>query len=46
VVFLLAVSMDKMVRKINGKQFFIYQKVVFPVVSLIIISVILYFGLK
>ncbi len=46
IVFILAVSFDKMLRKINGKQLFPFEKVVFPVVSIIIISVIFYFGLK
>lgn len=46
IVFVLAVSLDKIVRKVNGRQLFPYEKVVFPVVSLIIMSIILYFGLK
>lgn len=46
VVFILAISLDKMIRKINGRQLFPFEKVVFPVVSLIIMSIILYFGLK
>lgn len=45
-VFLLALSLDKTVRRINGKQLFIYQKVAFPVLGLIIISLIFYLGLK
>lgn len=46
VIFILAISLDKMIRKINGKQLFPFEKIVFPVISLIIMSVILYFGLK
>lgn len=46
IVFLLGISMDKLVRRINGRQLFYYQKVVFPVSFLIIMSIILYFGLK
>ena len=46
IVFLLGISMDKLVRKINGKQLFYYEKVVFPVSFLIIMSLILYSGLK
>ena len=43
VVFLLGVWADKKVRKIKGKQLFIYQKVVFPVLALILISLVFYF---
>lgn len=46
IIFILAVSLDKMVRKVNGRQLFPYEKVVFPLFSLIIMSVILYIGLK
>ncbi len=46
VIFLLALALDKQVRKINGRQLFVYQKVVFPVTSLAIISLIMYFGIK
>ncbi|OGM12889.1 hypothetical protein A3A76_00525 [Candidatus Woesebacteria bacterium RIFCSPLOWO2_01_FULL_39_23] len=42
-VFLLAVRLDKKVRKINGKQLFSYQRVVFPVISLVIISLVVYY---
>lgn len=42
-VFLGGKELDKRVRKIKGKQLFVYQKVVFPVVSLIITSVALHF---
>jgi len=39
-VFLIGVVADKIQRKIKGKQFFPFQKVVFPVLSLIIMSII------
>ena len=42
-VFLLGVWGDQKVRQIKGRQLFIYQKVVFPVVALIITSLILFF---
>lgn len=35
--------LDKKVRAVKGKQLFIYQKVVFPVVSLIITTLVLYY---
>lgn len=41
--FLLGVWSDKKVREIKGKQLFAFQKVVFPVVSLTILSLVLYF---
>lgn len=41
--FLLGVWGDKKVRKVRGHQFFKYQKVVFPVASLLIVSLVLYF---
>jgi hypothetical protein len=43
VVFLLGVYADKYQRKRFKKIFFPYQKVVFPVVSLILASVVMYF---
>ena len=44
VVFLIGIWADKKARKAHGgKQYFIYQKVVFPVVALIITSLIFYF---
>lgn len=46
IIFILAINLDKMVRKINGRQLFIYQKVVFPVTGLIILSLIFYLALK
>jgi uncharacterized membrane protein len=42
-VFLLALFLDKKARKKFGKQFFNYQKVVFPVALLAIVSLIFYF---
>jgi hypothetical protein len=41
--FLLGFFADKKVRKMKGAQLFIYQKVVFPVVSLILVSLVVYF---
>jgi hypothetical protein len=41
-IFLLAVALDKKVRKIFGHQLFIYQKVVFPIASLILTSLVFY----
>lgn len=43
VVFLLGVYADKLQRKRYEKIFFPYQKVVFPVVALILASVVMYF---
>lgn len=43
IMFLFGMWADKKVRKIKGKQLFQYQKVVFPVVSLLITSLILYY---
>ena len=40
IVFLIGIWADKKVCKIKGKQFFIYQKVVFPVLALILASVV------
>lgn len=42
VVFLFAVLVDRKLRSVYGKQFFNYQKVVFPVVFLLITSTIMY----
>jgi len=42
VVFLFAMWLDKKVRKIKGKQLFSYQKVVFPILGLIIGSAGMY----
>ncbi len=41
--FLLGMWVDKKVRKIKGKQLFIYQKVVFPIASLVIASLLIYY---
>jgi hypothetical protein len=43
IFFLLGVWADKKVRLIRGKQLFPFQKVVFPVISLAIISLVIYF---
>lgn len=43
IVFFTGMWADKKIRKIKGKQLFIYQKVVFPVLSLVITSLIFYF---
>jgi hypothetical protein len=43
VIFLIGIWADKKVRKIKGKQLFIYQKVVFPVIGLILASVVGFF---
>jgi len=45
-VFTLGISLDKIARKKYGRQFFVYQKVVFPVVSLIIITLIFYLAIN
>lgn len=41
--FLLAIWADKKVRKIKGRQLFNYQRVVFPILSLTVFSLVLYF---
>ena len=41
--FLLSIFLDKKVRKIKGKQLFNYQKVIFPLILLAILSLIFYF---
>lgn len=46
VAFLLGMFADKKVREIKGKQLFNFQKVVFPVVSLAIVSLVFYFITK
>ena len=43
VFFLLGLWADKKVRQIKGGQLFVFQKVAFPVVSLLIISLVIYF---
>lgn len=42
-VFSFGVLVDKKVRKVKGKQFFHYQKIILPVTSLLIASIILYY---
>lgn len=42
-VFLFGVWGDKKIREIKGKQLFNFQKVVFPVISLTVLSLVLYF---
>lgn len=46
VVFLFGVYADRKERQIKGKQLFEFQRVVFPVLSLLIASVILYLIIK
>jgi uncharacterized membrane protein len=47
VVFLIGIWADKKARKTNaGKQYFIYQKVAFPVLALIITSIFFFFVIK
>lgn len=41
--FLFGFWLDKKVRAVKGKQLFIYQRVVFPVVSLIVTTLVLYY---
>ena len=43
VFFLLGILADKKVREKRGKQLFAFQKVVFPVAALAIISLVIYF---
>ncbi|WKZ25486.1 MAG: hypothetical protein QY322_03815 [bacterium] len=43
VAFMLGVYLDKRVREVKGKQLFNFQKVVFPVLSLTIFTLVLYF---
>ncbi len=44
--FTLSIWADKKVRKIKGKQLFQFQKVVFPVVLLILVSAVMFFITK
>lgn len=46
VFFLIGIWADKKIRKIRGKQLFKFQKVVMPVISLIIASILFYFLTK
>jgi hypothetical protein len=43
IAFTAGVIADKKARKMYGKQFFNYQKVAFPVLSLVIASILMYF---
>lgn len=43
IAFLIGFYLDKKVREIKGKQLFNFQKVAFPVASLLIFSLVLYF---
>jgi hypothetical protein len=43
IVFLIGVWVDKKARKIHRKQFFIFQKVAFPVACLLIASLVFFF---
>lgn len=45
-VFLSAVRLDKIVRILRGRQLFIYQKIILPVLALIVTSLILYTLIK
>lgn len=46
IFFLLGIWADKKVRKIKGKQLFNFQKVVFPVTILALVSLIIYLAVK
>ena len=43
IMFLVGMWADKRVRKMKGKQLFQYQKVVLPVISLVITSLVIYY---
>ncbi len=43
IMFLVGMWADKKVRKIKGRQLFQYQKVVFPVLSLVLTSLLIYY---
>ncbi len=43
IAFILGMLADKKIRKIKGKQLFNYQKVVFPILSLTVFSLVLYY---
>jgi hypothetical protein len=43
IAFLIGMWIDKKIRKVKGEQLFIFQKVVFPVLGLIISSLVFYF---
>ena len=42
-VFLFSILADKKVRQMKGKQLFVYQKVVFPMLGLTFVSLLVYF---
>jgi len=46
IFFLFAIQLDTQVRRIRGRQFFVYQKFVFPTLILAILSLIFYFLIK
>jgi len=46
IAFLTGMWVDRKIKKVKGKQLFIYQKVVFPVLGLIISSLVFYFVTK
>src|SRR3989344_4911171 len=43
IMFLFGMWADKKVREIKGKQLFVYQKVAFPVISLVLTSLLIYY---
>ena len=43
IMFLAGMWADRKVRKLKGKQLFQYQKVVFPVISLVLTSLLIYY---
>ena len=45
-VFLIALWLDKKVRKIKGKQLFNYQKIIIPLYCLSLASIVVYFLIK
>jgi len=42
IAFLIGIWTDKKIRKVRGKQLFIYQKVAFPILGLILTSAVFY----
>jgi|SRR3989344_4550523 len=42
IAFLIGIWTDKKIRKVRGKQVFIYQKVAFPILGLILTSAVFY----
>jgi hypothetical protein len=45
-IFLLSIFLDKRVREIKGKQLFNYQKVIFPLALLLIVSILVNYLVK